>query len=67
MVCTPVCARVFFLATFVAKSRLRKFEISEGPSEARHSCPKERPVELAPAPEIFASGRGSASRPVLEN
>ena len=68
MVCTPVCARVFLLATFVAKNRLRKFEFrAGGPSEARHSCPRERPVGLVPAPEIFASGRGSARRPVLEN
>ena len=62
-----VRAGAFFLATIVAKSRLRKVEFRGGASEARHSCPRERPVGLAPAPEIFASGRGSARRPVLEN
>ena len=39
MVCTPVCARVFFLATFVAKNRLRKFEFRGG---------RQRPDTAAP-------------------
>ena len=39
MVCTPVCARVFFLATFAAKNRLRKFEFQGG---------RQRPDTAAP-------------------
>ena len=40
MVCTPVCARVFFLATFVAKSRLRKFEFRRGRQRPDTAAPK---------------------------
>ena len=64
MVCTPVCARVLFLATFVAKSRLRKF--SGGRQRPDTAAPERGLWGWLRAPGKFCL-RQSARRPVLEN
>ena len=67
MVCTPVCARVLFLATFVAKCRLRQFEFRGGHQRPDTAAPERGLWGWLQLRENFASGRESARRPVLEN
>ena len=62
-----VRAGAFFLQRLLQNVDCEKLNFGGAVRGQTQLPQRERPVGLAPAPEIFASGRGSARRPVLEN